>query len=106
MTYHTVLNVDRGLSWEAALEARDTFKREYDADIAVQGNNYRPTKAGFYVDNKKYGELGDSLLPCQAITRPLTLALSKSQQRASLPAVHPLSTSKTRTLWPETCTSF
>jgi len=52
-TYHTVLRIDRGCPWEAALASRDAYIED------ARANNRPPSaKSGFYIDRKKHGSQG------------------------------------------------
>ncbi len=61
-TYHTVLRLDRGCSWESALECRNAYIQE------CRRQNVPPSaKSGFYIDKKKHGKDGTitvSFLSC------------------------------------------
>ncbi len=60
-TYRTVLNVDRGLSWEEALAMRDA----YVAEVRTAGAAVDPL-VGFHLftNSKEIGKTGAPLIEC------------------------------------------
>ena len=65
-TFHTVLKLDRGCSWETALDYRDKYVEEMRA-----AGRPPSAKSGFYFDTKKHGEQGK--LPAGPPSTPCTL---------------------------------
>lgn len=60
-TYQSVLRLDRGCPWESALQSRNAYIQE------CQAQNVPPSaKSGFYIDKKKHGKDGRISLPLTA----------------------------------------
>lgn len=57
-TFHSVLNVDRGLPWQGALKQRE----EYLAEMRARGQP-PSSVSGFYADTRKHGSLGETFRP-------------------------------------------